>query len=589
MMELLEVIRDEENGLILEKNVSIPRGNTFPIRCNVYKPIAPEGSTFPVIVSYGPYGKDIPYENFHPKSFSEVNPEHKSKYSAWETPDPVYWTKEGYVVVRADERGLGQSPGILDTMSRGTSECFFDVVEWAADQHWSSGKVGLLGISYYAGSQWRVAARRPKGLAAIIPWEGMSDYYRDRCRHGGILSDAFIRFWWNRQVITNQYGRPGRAASNWGEDTVEGDLSYEELKANRRDQNKDNAANKFRDDEYYSSKEFNLEDIEVPLLSVANWGGILLHLRGNVEGYTWAGSRFKYLRFITGRHDLPFYYHDEVEIQKSFLSAFLKGKDTVGWSEPGKVPPVSVILRKGNVGFNNPRHEMTYKRREELAWPIPRTRYAKYYLHTEGTLATTFSKSKGKISYKALGTLENPSLIQFFTGSFEQETEFTGHIVAHLNVSVTPENMSNQNDIDLFLTLRYISPDGQEVYYTGTAGDPVPLAKGWLRVSLRKIDESHPKTRPYLPYRNYFKSDVHQVVADEIYGVDVEVWPTSVVVEKGGRIIFEVSSGDTQGSGIFQHGDSTDRSEAKFAGMNHLHFDDGLENYVVLPVIPVAA
>jgi len=63
-----------------------------------------------------------------------------------------------------------------------TSQAFFDVVEWAAEQPWSSGKVGLLGISYYAGSQWRVAARKPKGLAAMIPWEGMSDYYRDRCR-----------------------------------------------------------------------------------------------------------------------------------------------------------------------------------------------------------------------------------------------------------------------------------------------------------------------------------------------------------------------------------------------------------------------
>ena len=89
---------------------------------------------------------------FFKGSFDEVNPEHKSKYSAWETPDPVYWTKRGYVVVRADERGLGQSPGLLDTMSRGTSECFFDVVEWSAEQPWSSGKVGLLGISYYAGS-----------------------------------------------------------------------------------------------------------------------------------------------------------------------------------------------------------------------------------------------------------------------------------------------------------------------------------------------------------------------------------------------------------------------------------------------------
>ena len=202
---------------------------------------------------------------------------------------------------------------------------------------------------FRTGSQWRVAARRPKGLAAIVPWEGMSDYYRDRCRHGGIYSNKFINYWWNRQVITNQYGRPGRAASNWGEDTLEGDLPDEVLKANRRDQTEDNVANSFRDDDYYSSKDFNLEDIEVPLLSTANWGGILLHLRGNVEGFTKAGSKFKYLRFIVGRHDIPFYYHDEVEVQKSFLDAFLKGKDTVGWSKPGSVPPVSMVVRKGNM------------------------------------------------------------------------------------------------------------------------------------------------------------------------------------------------------------------------------------------------
>jgi len=410
------------------------------------------------------------------------------------------------------------------------------------------------------GSQWRVAARRPKGLAAIIPWEGMSDYYRDRCRHGGIFSNVFIKFWWNRQVITNQYGKPGRAAAKWGEDTAEGDLSPEVLAANRRDQNDDNAANYFRDDDYYASKEFNLEDIEVPLLSVANWGGILLHLRGNVEGWAGAGSKFKYLRFIVGRHDLPFYYHDEVEVQKSFLDAFLKDKDTVGWSEPGKIPPVSMVLRKGNVGFNNPKVEATYARREEATWPIPRTQYTNYHLHPDGILSTRTSSETGKKSYKALGTLDSPQLVQFTTPPFEQETEITGHIVAHLNVSVTPESKDNQpKDIDLFVTLRYLSPTGEEVHYTGTAGDPIPLAKGWLRVSLRKVDSSNPKHRSYLPYRRYFREDVQEVRPEEVYGVDVEVWPTNVVAEKGGRLVFEVSSGDTQGSGIFQHNSDADR------------------------------
>lgn len=120
----------------------------------------------------------------------------------------------------------------------------------------------------------------------------MSDYYRDRVRHGGILSNTFIsefsakesglgrrrdrtdclsEWWWDRQVVSNQYGLLGRAARNWGPDTLEGNLSDEELKTNRRNQPDDTAAHEFRDEEYYKTKDFNLGDIEVPLLSVANW------------------------------------------------------------------------------------------------------------------------------------------------------------------------------------------------------------------------------------------------------------------------------------------------------------------------------
>ncbi|KAJ5978939.1 Peptidase S15/CocE/NonD C-terminal [Penicillium viridicatum] len=577
---------------IFEQNVTVrPKLAGGLIRCNVYRPKT--DAPVPVIVTYGPYGKDIHYERFHPSSFAEVNPEHHSAHSAWETPDPGFWTQHGYAVVRANERGLGQSSGVLDTMSRSTSEAFFDLIEWAAEQAWSSGKVGLLGISYYGGSQWRVAARQPKGLAAIIPWEGMSDYYRDRCRQGGILSNGFIKFWWNRQVITNQYGGPGRTARNWGPDTIEGDLPEEELAANRRDQTQDNEANRFRDEPYYASKEYNMGDIQVPLLSVANWGGICLHLRGNVEGWMWAGSPMKYLRFITGRHDLPFYYHAEVEIQRSFLDAFLKGEDREGWSVPGKLPPVSIILRKGDVGFNDAKAEQAYTRRSENEWPIARTQYTPFFLHPGGRLIVDETAVKDlpvtKISYPALGTLDNPQLLRVETEPFTQETEITGHVVAHLNVSVTPHPDSEiiPSDIDIFVTLRHISSAGQEVFYTGTAGDPVPLTKGWLRVSLRKTDPNHHKHRAWLPHRNYVSTDVEPVIVGDIYAVDVEIWPTNVVVERGGKIVLEVASGDTQGSGIFQHDSPIDRSKEKFHGLNHIHFGPQFQNYVSLPIIPL--
>ncbi len=462
-------------------------------------------------------------------------------------------------------------------MSRGTSEAFFEVIEWCADQDWSSGKVGLLGISYYAGSQWRAAARRPRGLAAMIPWEGMSDYYRDRCRHGGILSNNFIKFWWNRQVVANQYGRPldepilkvkdiagdGPMRPKSAPESLEGNLSEEERAQNRQDQTIDNQKYRFRDDEYYASKEYDMGDIDVPLLSVGNWGGILLHLRGNIEGYLHAGSEKKWLRMITGRHDLPFYYEQEVDIQRSFLDAFLKNQDRDGWTT-GKVPPVDLVLRKGDVGFNDPAAEAAYPRRVETEWPIARTQYTKWYLTPQNTLTPSpddaSTPKRQKLTYRALGTLDSPQLVQFSTPAFEHETEITGHIVARLCVSATPEARGpTPSDIDLFLTLRHISAEGTEVLYTGTAGDPVPLTKGWQRVSLRKVAAEHPKHRDYRPWREYLSSDVLPVVVGEVYAVDVEVWPTCVVLEKGSRLVLEVASGDTQGSGIFRHDDPVDR------------------------------
>jgi hypothetical protein len=78
-------------------------------------------------------------------------------------------------------------------------------------------------------------------------------------------------WWWNRHVVSNQDGLAGRAAKNWGLDTLEGTISEEELRANRRNQPDDTASHKFRDEDYFKTKDFNLSDIEVPLLSVANW------------------------------------------------------------------------------------------------------------------------------------------------------------------------------------------------------------------------------------------------------------------------------------------------------------------------------
>ena len=112
-----------------------------------------------------------------------------NKYQNWELVDPEKWVPDGYACVRVDSRGAGRSPGLLDVWSARETQDLYQCVEWAGTQSWSNGKVGINGISYYAMNQWNAGALKPPHLAALCMWEGSSDYYRELCRHGGILCD----------------------------------------------------------------------------------------------------------------------------------------------------------------------------------------------------------------------------------------------------------------------------------------------------------------------------------------------------------------------------------------------------------------
>ena len=136
---------------------------------------------------------------------------------------------------------------------------------------------------------------------------------------------------------------------------------------------------------------------------------------------------------------------------------------------------MDLVLRKGDVGFNDAEAEKAYQRRTETEWPIARTEYTRYHLSPDLTLSPVAPKvrEEQRVSYKALGKLDDPQLVQFSTPAFEAETEITGHVVAHLAVSLSEsssEQETKPSDLDIFLTIRHISPEGKEVFYTGTAG-----------------------------------------------------------------------------------------------------------------------
>jgi predicted acyl esterase len=119
-----------------------------------------------------------------------------SRWTGFEAPDPVFWTAAGYAVVQADVRGMHKSEGHAGVLTDGDALDYYDLIEWAARQPWASGAVGLLGVSYLAMSQWRVAALRPPALNAIVPWEGVTDLLREFGYQDGVPETGFISTWW---------------------------------------------------------------------------------------------------------------------------------------------------------------------------------------------------------------------------------------------------------------------------------------------------------------------------------------------------------------------------------------------------------
>src|SRR3954470_1823829 len=180
------------------------------LRADVFRPTG--AGKHPVILSYGPYAKGLSFQEGYKanwKRLTEAAPEvlegSSNRYQVWELVDPEKWVPDGYACVRVDSRGAGRSPGTIDIWSQREALDIYHCIEWAAAQPWSSGKVGMNGISYFATNQWQGGALPPPHLAALCIWEGFSDYYRELARHGGILSQ-FTEAWYPRQVLRVQHG-----------------------------------------------------------------------------------------------------------------------------------------------------------------------------------------------------------------------------------------------------------------------------------------------------------------------------------------------------------------------------------------------
>jgi predicted acyl esterase len=566
----------------IDWDVPVVMDDGVTLRADVFRPDA-EGR-YPAILSYGPYGKGLAFQDGYKTAWELMARDHpdavagsSNRYANWEVVDPEKWVPDGYACVRVDSRGAGRSHGYLCHNNARETRDIHLCVEWTAKQPWCSGKVGMNGISYYASNQWRAAASHPPHLAAICVWEGWNDAYRESARHGGIIC-TFRKNWQDMQVKTVQHGQGERGAKS----RVTGDLVCgpetlppEELERNREDMWEAFLTRPLWGP-YYSERSPDLSKVTVPLLSAANWGGQGLHTRGNFEGFVGAGSKQKWLEVHGGSHWAPFYTDYGVALQKRFFDHFLKGEDN-GWDQQ---PRVQLQVRHPGEKF---------VLRHESEWPLKRTNWTRFYLDPKGARLSDKPSGEGSTAYDAMG-----DGVTFSTAALEKETEITGPSALKLFVS------SSTADADIFAVLRVFDPKGQEVLFQGALDPRTPVGQGWLRASQRKLD---PKRS--LPYRPFHTHDEKLPLSPgEVLELDVEIWPTCIVVPKGYRVALTVRGKDYEhggdaaslsnmknpmrGCGPFIHDDLADRPPEIFGGKVTLHFGAKHQAYLLLPLIPSA-
>jgi uncharacterized protein len=571
--------QEQRQEMHIDWDVPIEMDDGLVLRADVFRPN--NAGRYPVIMTHGPYGKGVSFQEYYPAMWQGIEANHpdvlagsSNRYQNWETVDPEKWVPDGYVIIRVDSRGVGRSPGYLDIFSPRETQDYYQCIEWAGVQPWSNGKVGLLGISYYGVNQWQVAALQPPHLAAICPWEGASDYYREFTHHGGIL-DIFVHLWYPVQIAAVQYGVGDRGMRN----PVTGVpvAGPENLSEEKREASHAHSWEALLDhplaDEYYQQRTADLSKITVPLLASGNWAHHL-HTRGTFEGYAGVSSRQKWLEVHGLQHYVEFYTDYGIALQKRFFGHFLKGEDT-GWETQ---PPVQLNLRHV---------DGTFESRAENEWPLARTQWTKFYLdQTEHKLRVEAPSSTQRTDFAALG-----DGLTYTTEPLGSALEITGPAAAKLFVA------SSTIDADLFLTLRVLDPQGNDVTFISALDPHGVVGVGWLRASHRKIDPERS-----LPYRPWHTHDERQpLTPGESVALDIEIWPTSVIIPAGYRLAVTIQGRDFEfpiegipsyggvqmrGNGIFLHTEEKDRPKNVFGGTTTLFSGGDQASYLLLPTIP---
>lgn len=462
--------------ILLERDVPIKLRDGVTIYADVFRPT--DGKPCPAILAWSPYGKEIGGQMLDDVPMRAGVPvEATSGLEKFEGPDPAYWVDHGYAIVNVDKRGAYMSEGNLLYWGHEDALDGCDVIEWIASRDWCTGKVGMSGNSWLTVSQWFIAAERPEHLAAIAPWEGFCDHYRESGTRGGIPTPEFP------EMIAETFSSAHGMLEDQPRMIVEEPLMCD----------------------YWQDKAARVENIEIPAYVVASYTNSV-HTHGTFAGYRRMASKEKWLRVHNTQEWFDYYTPENVEDLRRFFDHYLKGLDN-GWEQTPKVR-LSVLNPGG--------HDIVGRAEEEF--PLARTVYRKLYLSAaDSTLLTALPEQENVNTYQSAADCHQVN----YRYRMDKPTEITGYMKLHLWVAA-PDN----DDMDLSVRVEKLSKDGQPI--PDRTGNRI-AATGQMRVSMRQLDTLRTtEAEPYYPF-----TTVQKLKPGEIVPVEIEIWPMGLFFEKG--------------------------------------------------------
>lgn len=408
-----------ESDIRIDHDVEIKVRDGARLYADIYRPAdAKDDEKLPAVVSWSCYGKKYGALHMLPMCVWKccVKTEELSGLEKFEGLDPVEWCPRGYAIVSVDSRGTGNSDGSIPLMGSQDAEDCYDVIEALAAMSWSNGKVGMAGNSALAIIQWHVAALRPPHLAAIAPWEGSGDIWREQFCRGGVFSMS------NFDLITKFIIKTNN--ENGGiEDFAE---------MHRRDP----LANNF-----WKDKRPDMTQIQCPVyISGSDFSSI--HTMGSVRAWLEIPHDKKWIRWSSYQEWYELYSckwsHNEL---KKYFDRYLKGEQNDWETSTPKVRWSALQFGDrdaiDNIEFSD--------------FPVPETQYRDFHLASAG-LSEKPATTKEVVTYNS----EDAKSIADFTYTFTEKSRLIGLPKAILYMSCP-----SHDDMNVFVILRKRDKNGK--------------------------------------------------------------------------------------------------------------------------------